>query len=484
MSGGTAPDTPSPHGGARRREGPKGGPELLRALYEALHAARHTAQGSAEARRRMRRLRKVLDALLDEASPVRLRVRRQRLYLDDDLLPNDVASFAYHEHLWTTLREADVGLLEVTELPGEGELDAFLRVLARVSDPQDDPAKLPTLRRDMAARSIRSIRVGSGEEAPDEHEGREQARRTYQESIAVSRELFTGTRLGRSANVARVRKAVQGIVQGVLEDEASLGGLSALKRYDDYLFTHAVNVCIFCVAIGRRLGLSRVQLYDLGHAALVHDLGMSRIPREILTKPDALTEEERRIMESHTWLGALAVFELRDFGEIPLHSMIAAYEHHLRPDGAGYPSTRRPREVTIFSKIIAVAAAFDAATNERAYQDARPPDEVLLELWDDEREGYDPVVVKALINLLGIYPVGTCVILDSYELALVHAPNSDVSYLHRPVVRILSDPDGAWLHPAPLVDLSDTDDDGAFRRTIIKVTDPRRYGIDVSDHLG
>lgn len=460
---------------------------ILRALYSALRSVRIHPTGSAETRRWVERLRAACAPLIQESGGLRLRVVRQNLYLDGEVVPHDIESFVYHEHVVSTLKEAGVGVIDIEALPSRGELGTFLRLVARVSSPDQDPTKLGKLQRAMAARSIRSLSVAhapAGDDAADADERKDLAKRTYRDSVAVSRELFTGTRLGRSANVAQVRHAVQSIVEGVLTDEASLGGLSALKRYDDYLFTHAVNVCIFCVAIGRRLGLTKVQLYDLGHAALVHDLGMSRIPREILTKGGALSPEERRVMESHTWLGALSVFELRDYGEIPLHSMIAAYEHHLRPDGDGYPETLRPREPTIFSKIIAVAAAFDAATNERAYQKARPADEVLLELWQDESLGYDPVIVKALINLLGVYPVGTCVILDSYELALVHAANSDLMYLHRPVVRILSDPDGAWLHPAPLFDLAEVDDEGHFIRTIIKVTNPERYGIDVSDYLG
>lgn len=460
---------------------------LLRGLYSALRSVPGQSAPSQEAARWIERVRTALEPFLQESEGLRIRAGKSQLYLGDEPAPNDIGTFVYHEHVLATLKEADVGVVDIQALPDARELEIFLRLLERVSGPQPDPSKLERLRRGMTARSVRSITVGPASSAGhgvDAEKSKEEAKRTYQESIEVSRELFTGTRLGRSANVAQVRHAVQGIVEGVLSDEASLGGLSALKSYDDYLFTHAVNVCIFCVAIGRRLGLSKAQLYDLGHAALVHDLGMSRIPREILTKPSALTAEERRIMESHTWLGALSIFELRDYGEIPLHSMIAAYEHHLRPDGTGYPEQQRLREPTIFSKIIAVAAAFDAATNERAYQEGRPADKVMLELWKDESRGFDPVVVKALINLLGIYPVGTCVILDSYELALVHSANSDAAFLHRPVVRLLSDADGAWLEPAPLVDLADADETGQFQRSIIKVTSPDRYGIDVSRYLG
>jgi HD-GYP domain-containing protein (c-di-GMP phosphodiesterase class II) len=290
--------------------------------------------------------------------------------------------------------------------------------------------------------------------------------------------------MGRGTSVKQIKHAVQGIVDQVLHNETSLGGLSALKDYDDYTFTHSVNTCIFCVAIGKRLGLTKRQLYDLGLAALVHDLGMSRIPVDILVKGTRLSQEEEKEMRAHTWLGALSVFNLRDYGGIPYQSMIVAYEHHMKPDLMGYPEVIRPRRQSIFSKIIAVAGAFDAATNTRSYQAARPPDEVLRELWEEEHLGFDPVIVKALINLLGIYPVGTCVILDTLELALVYEANSDPDFVHRPIVRVLSDQDGIWLAEPFLADLADTDDEGTFLRSIIKVTDPARYGVSVSDYLG
>jgi hypothetical protein len=163
--------------------------------------------------------------------------------------------------------------------------------------------------------------------------------------------------------------------------------------------------------------------------------------------------------------------------------MVAAYEHHLKVDGTGYPTTRAPRKPSIFSRIIAVADAFDAATKPRAYTEARPADEVLREFWGDPTLGFDPVVVKALINLLGIYPVGTLVILDSFELAIVHAPNPDMAHIHRPIVRIISDADGTWLDDPPLADLADLGPESHFTRSIIKVTDPARYGIEVSDYF-
>jgi len=189
-------------------------------------------------------------------------------------------------------------------------------------------------------------------------------------------------------------------------------------------------------------------------------------------------------MQAHPWLGVLTLFGLRGYGEIPYRGMVVAYEHHMKSDLTGYPKSLRERTMSIYSKIVAVADGFDAATSRRVYQTTPiQPDQVLKEMWENPRRGYDPVVVKAFINLIGIYPVGTCVILDTFEVALVQAANADVSGVHRPVVRIVASPDGALQQPGTVVDLAHRDEQGKFPRSIIKVSDPAKYGIQVSDYF-
>jgi HD-GYP domain-containing protein (c-di-GMP phosphodiesterase class II) len=322
------------------------------------------------------------------------------------------------------------------------------------------------------------------EDIQDEEKAKEVAKRTYERSVAVTKEVINSVRMGRTASVRKVKRVVQTIVDQVLKNEVSLIGLTTIRDYDEYTFTHSVNVCIFSVSIGKRLGLSKLQLYDLGLSALFHDVGKSRVPIEILSKEGALSDEEWRIMQAHPWLGVLTLFALRGYGEIPYRAMIVAYEHHMKVDLTGYPKSLRPRQLSVFSKIVAVADAFDAATTRRSYQTVPlQPDEVLREMWENPRRGFDPVLVKALINLIGIYPVGTCVILDSYELAIVHAANPDVAHLNRPMVRIVSTPAGVMLKPGTLMDLSQTNPDGTYTRSIIKVTDPAKYGINPGDYF-
>ncbi|MGI9628453.1 MAG: HD-GYP domain-containing protein, partial [Longimicrobiales bacterium] len=171
--------------------------------------------------------------------------------------------------------------------------------------------------------------------------------------------------------------------------------------------------------------------------------------------------------------------------DVPYRQMLAAYEHHMKIDTTGYPSNRRPRTPGLFSRIVAVADAFDAGTSVRSYQ-YRPgaPNEVLQEMRDNKARGFDPLLVRALINATGVFPVGTLVILDSLELAVVAKSNPDVAHLHQPVVRVISDAMGNPLPKVVNLDLSAPDPNtGRPMRTIIKTTDPEKYGIKVSDFL-
>jgi hypothetical protein len=184
-------------------------------------------------------------------------------------------------------------------------------------------------------------------------------------------------------------------------------------------------------------------------------------------------------------MGALTLFGMRAYEEIPYRSILVAHEHHMKMDLTGYPKTIRPRTLGMFSRIVSVADGFDAATTRRVYNTtAIEPDQVLKEMWDNPKRGYDRVVVKALINLIGVYPVGTCVILDTLEVGIVAAPNPDGQQLSRPLVRIAVDVDGAAVPlPGTQVSLMEKDESGAFKRSIVKVTNPSRFGLTPGDYF-
>jgi hypothetical protein len=176
---------------------------------------------------------------------------------------------------------------------------------------------------------------------------------------------------------------------------------------------------------------------------------------------------------------------MRGQNDVPYRAMIIAFEHHKKTDLTGYPKHIRERQMSMYSKVVAVADSFDAATSRRVYQTTPlTPADVLQEMRMNPRRGMDQVLVKAFMSLVGHYPVGTLVVLDTFELALVHAVNPAADAISRPLVRIISDERGNLLFPGHVVDLNALDaNSGSFARTIIKVADPDRYGIKVSDYF-
>ncbi|HET7789365.1 MAG TPA: HD domain-containing phosphohydrolase [Gemmatimonadales bacterium] len=464
------------------------GREFLVVLYTCLRSLKLYPIENAQVQKALDELAGATKHLLDVEKELELRLQGEFIFVNSTRLRLDLDNYASFSHILGLFRQCGIGAVRIDEGVDRKQLQVFVSLLLSYSAKEANPNKVFELAQKLSDGGGTHITVEApletDEDSEDAEKQKEAAKRTYARSVAVTKEVINSIRMGRTANVKKVKRAVQAIVDQVLNNESSLVGLTTLRDYDEYTFTHSVNVTIFSVALGRKLGLSKLQLYDLGMAALFHDVGKSRVPLEVLNKVGGLTDEEWRIMQAHPWLGVLTLFGLRGYGEIPYRGMIVAYEHHMKTDLTGYPKSIRPRQLSIFSKVIAVADGFDAATSRRVYQTTPiQPDQVLKEMWENPRRGYDPVVVKAFINLIGIYPVGTCVILDTYEVALVHAANADVSQVHRPMVRIVASPDGALIKPGILADLAQRDEQGNFPRSIVKVTDPLKYGLNVSDYF-
>ena len=464
------------------------GRDFLVTLYTALRSLKLYPLENAQVQKSLDDLCNTSQTILDREQEIELRVTGEFLFVNSTRLRLDLENYASFSHVLGVLRGAGVGLVRVEQGADRREWTTLLSLFLSTAAREGQASRVLELQMKLRDAGVSHLLVeppleSDLTEEEQEHK-KEQAKRTYQQSVAVTKEVINSVRMGRTASVKKVKRAVQAIVDQVLADESSLVGLSTLRDYDDYTFTHSVNVCIFSIALGKKLGLTKLQLYDLGMAALFHDVGKARVPLEVLNKEGSLTDEDWRVMQAHPWLGVLTLFGLRGYGEVPYRSMITAYEHHMKRDLTGYPKSLRPRTPSIFSRVIAVADGFDAATSRRVYNtNPLQPDSVLHEMLNNPRRGLDPVVVKAFINLLGVYPAGTMVILDTYELALVSAANPDVSEVHRPMVRIISDQGGSISYPGFLANLADKDAGGTALRTIIKVTDPDKYGIRVSDYF-
>lgn len=466
------------------------GREFLVALHTTLRSLTLYPLENAQVQKALDHLVAISTRILDAQGELEVRVEAEFIFVNGTRLRLELNSFAFFAHVFGVFRHCGIGAIRIHAAVGRQDLQLLVGLLVSFVSRKVDADAAAELGRKLQDAGVTGIIVEPRRAhdamvgARDEAGRKEAAKQTYARSVALTKEVVNGVRLGRATNIRKIKRVVQGIVDQVLHDDASLIGLTTLRDYDEYTFTHSVNVCTFAVAVGRKLGLTKPQLCDLGLAALLHDVGKARVPLDVLNKEGTFSEDDWRLMQAHPWLGVLTLFGLRGFGEIPYRPMLGAYEHHMKVDLTGYPKSIRPRQLSILSKIIAVVDSFDAATNRRSYRAAAiPPDQVMREMWQDRWRGHDPVVVKAFISLMGIYPVGTCVILDTHELGIVHAANPNPTQIHRPLVRVVAAPDGVLQSPGSLVDLAERDEDGAFRRSIVKVTDPQKYGLTVSDYF-
>jgi HD-GYP domain-containing protein (c-di-GMP phosphodiesterase class II) len=471
--------------GAKMR---RGGRNFMIAFYAALRAIKLYPLEHTAVQKTLAELSQVAEELRAEEGELEFRVSGEFIFLNATRLRLDLSNYATFGHILTLCKLAGIGAIHVgtngtardwtlllSLLGGESKAaptERYKEILSRLKD-----AKIETFQLDAPTETASDRELNEETKAA--------ANRTYSQSVAVTKDVINSVRIGKTPNIRKIKRVVQGIVDQVLNEETSLIGLTTIRDYDEYTFTHSVNVCIFSIALGRRLGMTKIQLYELGLAALMHDIGKSRVPIDLLQKTGELTDEEWKWMAAHPWLGVLVLFQFRrQQEELSYRAMTVCQEHHMKIDLTGYPKAIRPRQVSLLSKIVSIADGYDAATSRRVYRtEVITPSAVLEEMRDNPRRGLDQVLVKAFINLLGIYPVGTLVVLDTFELAVVSAASPNPEMLSRPIVKIISDAQGNTISPPLQIDLAVPETGGQYARTIIKTADPDRYGITPGDYL-
>ena len=310
------------------------------------------------------------------------------------------------------------------------------------------------------------------------------AAKIYFLSIFHLKEAFEKEQKDEKLKLNTTRRLMQSIFNHVSDNEAFVYGLTNIKNYDEYTLNHSVNVCMLSISLGRRLGLSRSELVDLGMAAFFHDLGKLDTPLDILNKPARLNEEEREVMELHPTHGAEKLVRQKEFKRLPLTAIHVALEHHIKEDQSGYPHYFKKETTNIFSKIVKVVDYFDAITTKRVYRKhVFSRAEALGLMLEHIGTEFHPAILKAFVNLMGAFPVGSVVLLDTREIAVVFDTNPDPAFLVRPKVKLITNPEGNRID-GEIIDLTEKDlASGKFLRSIVKPLDPDKYDIQVPDYF-
>ena len=344
--------------------------------------------------------------------------------------------------------------------------------LAPGAEPADPLARLATLTH------IRVGRLQVDEQVESSPSDVATIRRLYSDAVSMAGKLWDTAQQEGIPDPREAQMLVDSLAQAVAQNRTALMALTALKEYDNYTFTHMVNVSILTMAQARSVGIEGTLLREFGLAALMHDIGKVRTPTEILNKPDTLTDDEFAIMRMHVVDGAEI---LRRTPEIPTLAPVVAFEHHLRRDGTGYPFGLSRPSLNIATMLCSIADVYDAMRSQRSYQNQLPTDRILAVLHRSDGSQFDPHLVRRFTQVMGIYPAGNLVRLNSGELAVVTQVYA--ADPHRPRVRVILDAQGASL-PRPFdVDLWEAPPEGAGPSSVRGPVDPSEYDLDPLSYL-
>lgn len=263
-------------------------------------------------------------------------------------------------------------------------------------------------------------------------EERRRAARLLPEATETVTNLIASARAGISVDAGQLEPLVQRMIESVMRNPDALVPLARLKQMDTYATEHAVATAALIIALGRQQGVSERDLEKMALGALVKDIGHAAIDARLIAKTGALSSAEVSVMQSHVEEG-LAVLEATT--KLPELSVAVVLEHHERFDGGGYPYKMVGEDISLAGRMASIVDSYDAMTSQRPYRQAISPSMALARLYDERGSQFDPALVAAFVRTVGIYPVGTLVLLESGHLAVVDATHLENSLT--PIVRVI-----------------------------------------------
>jgi len=421
----------------------------------------------------------MINMLLDKESLIHLELRGELFYINEYRIRYSLEYLLNFDFLVREFKKRDLGSVTFKNQLKTEDIKTFTR--AFITAPfSDEP--FDVFQEKMSA--IQNIEIGRLKkivEDEDSFDVRKMIKRSYFNAVSHTRGIMNKVKSGEKVNIKKAKRIMESMVDHILEEEQLLLGMTAIKDYDEYTYHHSVNVSILSIALGQRLGISRKMLTELGMVALFHDTGKTEVPPEVLNKPTNFTDDEWKIIKKHPMWGLRAILKLKNLDELTMKSAIASFEHHMNIDHTGYPTVRIKTELDLFSRIVSLADQYDAMTSSRVYsRTPLPPDKALSIMMERSGTQLDPLLFKFFINMVGVYPIGTVVMLDSKELGLVTESNQ--IFPTRPRVLLIIDRQGNRL-TGNIVDLTEKDEQDHYVRSIMKTIDPNKYKINLAEYL-
>ncbi len=430
----------------------------------------------------------VINNIIRSEGNLFLKIVRDNFFFNNIRIIVRADKYPIFKAFWQDMRKRWIGEVEFSEEVNGDHLKDFIYLLSGLEE--NNESNYLYVKKQLEYRSIESIEVGKLEFYKDEEiyidseDQKKYSKEVYFKSIGLVKEVVDGIHQQKALNIRKAKRLMQNAVNAIMQDDSTLLGLANIKNYDEYTFNHSVNVAIYAIALGQRIGIPKKHLSHLGMAGLFHDMGKTKIPKEILNKTGKLSPEEWAIMRSHPVIGTELIMRMKEWGELSTRMIEGAFEHHLRYDLTGYPRLTRKRKISLFGRIITIADFYDALVRPRVYNRFPYVSEKILGIMI-ERSGkdFDPAVVKVFINMIGIFPLGTLVLLNTNEMGIVTQIQEEAELIDRPKVCLIYYGDGEY-RKGKVVDLREMDEATKnFKRSIVKTLDPNEYNINVVEFL-
>jgi HD-GYP domain-containing protein (c-di-GMP phosphodiesterase class II) len=452
------------------------GKKLVAQLYMVLRTSRiHDASNTALLVA-TENLKDTINTLWAALGEIRLQFIEELVYLNDVRLRVDAGNAAQLKDLQQIFEARGLGGLAFSRPVDTIALRDFLVLLGRPVESEDDIREFRHALQELKELALELLGPRTFADDPDEVriDKKTFALQTYAKLLVAARETTEALRAGQDPFVGKlhVLRIVQDLVDIATERVNFLLRVSAIKSAIDYPFNHAANTCVLSLVIGKALGVDRLQLVDLGLAAFFADVGYRLLPEETLARAERLEPGEVQALRDQAGRSVRRLLGDPRLGSSMIRRAIVAYEHH-RPlvDAEG-----RPQDLHTFSRIVAVAGAYDALTTKRPWREGYPPDEALKLMMGEAGSRFDPTMVKLLVNLLGLYPLGSAVKLDSGEVAVVYHNSNDPKLFEKPWVKVLRDASGARVKKTVIRNLAEHDGEGG--RIVSSVPAAELEGLD------
>jgi HD-GYP domain-containing protein (c-di-GMP phosphodiesterase class II) len=389
---------------------------MVAGLYMLVRSVKMYDPENAVFQKPLHQLQDIVNQIIGKEGRLELTGVKESFYLNGMLVKVDLNSIENQRYLLAEMRAKDVGGFTLTKPATVPELKNFIWIFAKEqtgTTEEDGLAGRKLLNMRVARFSKLKEKLDKDMDNPGDLkvDRKKYAMTIYARAVFFLSKYLESVRAGKPINASKALRLVQDFVDISYEQKTHFLGMTTMRREDDYLVYHQVNVCLMSIVFGAELGLTKPQLRDLGYIALFHDAGMATLPEELATKRGALSPDERVAVQKAPLISVRNILMEKGFSRSTLLRVVTTFEHKT-DFGTAVRDSRGNIQMIIpktnlgaYAKIIAICDAYDALTSKRPYRDAYGPEVALMLMWTEMRNKFDPELLSVFMRVMAIQPV-------------------------------------------------------------------------------